>query len=205
MEDWTSRNKESQDVSSSNGRGDGNVPRQKKSPFVKIALVLLIGVAVCTGIFIRYLKHEGSNNVDKYLFNRMGKESVKSDESGVVTGNSENDLNLKDIHLYTDSKSLQEGKNLFDVNCVACHKADGGGGIGPNHTDKYWINGGGFDNIYHTISEGGRPGKGMVPWKTSFKPVEMAKLASYVISLNGTSPAEPKDPEGDIIWTKDME
>ena len=41
------------------------------------------------------------------------------------------------------------------MNCVACHKADGGGGIGPNLTDEYWILGGGIKNVFKTVSEGG--------------------------------------------------
>ena len=62
----------------------------------------------------------------------------------------------------TDPMDLQKGKELFaSKTCTACHLADGGGSIGPNLTDEYWINGGGFKNIYNTIAKGGRPGKGM--------------------------------------------
>ena len=74
---------------------------------------------------------------------------------------------------------LQAGKAVFESNCVACHKVDGGGGIGPNLTDDYWILGGGIKNVFNTISEGGRDGKGMVSWKTDLKPNEMAQVASY--------------------------
>ena len=31
---------------------------------------------------------------------------------------------------------------IFESNCVACHRADGGGSIGPNLTDENWILGG---------------------------------------------------------------
>ncbi|WP_010253938.1 cbb3-type cytochrome c oxidase N-terminal domain-containing protein [Myroides injenensis] len=102
----------------------------------------------------------------------------------------------------TDPADLAVGKTLFDTNCAVCHKADGGGAIGPNLTDDHWILGGGMMHIFNTISEGGRPGKGMVPWKSTFKPSEIEKIASYVITLNGTVPAEAKAPEGDIIWSK---
>ena len=44
--------------------------------------------------------------------------------------------------------------------------ADGGGGIGPNLTDDYWILGGGIKNVFKTISEGGRDGKGMICLET---------------------------------------
>jgi cytochrome c oxidase cbb3-type subunit 3 len=38
----------------------------------------------------------------------------------------------------------------------------------------------------------------MVSWKTDLKPVEMAQVASYVLQFQGTTPANPKAPEGEI-------
>ncbi len=102
----------------------------------------------------------------------------------------------------SDASSLAAGKQIFETNCAVCHQSDGGGGVGPNLTDDYWILGGGMKNIFHTIAEGGRPGKGMVDWKKTLKPSEIEKVSSYVISLNGTKPQNPKDAEGDIIWSK---
>lgn len=110
-------------------------------------------------------------------------------------------INFETVTLLTEQSDLDAGKGVYNTSCVACHKADGGGGIGPNLTDEHWILGGGIKNIYKTISEGGRSGKGMVAWKNDLKPLEMQQAASYVISLYGTSPASPKDPEGDIKWT----
>lgn len=104
--------------------------------------------------------------------------------------------------LLTDAKSLEEGKKIFDTNCVACHMADGGGGIGPNLTDDKWILGGGMEKIHHTISEGGRPGKGMISWKTTLNNDQIQQVSSYVVSLVGTTPANPKASEGDITWSK---
>ena len=101
------------------------------------------------------------------------------------------------VTLLTDASAIAEGKTLFDTNCVACHKADAGGAIGPNLTDKFWINGGGIKNVFNTIMEGGRPGKGMIPWKDQIKPTQIQKIASYVLSLQGTNPkdAKPVEPE----------
>ncbi len=107
-------------------------------------------------------------------------------------------VDVNTVELLTDASDLAAGKAIFETNCIACHKADGGGGIGPNLTDEYWILGGGIKNVFQTISEGGRDGKGMVSWKSELKPVEMAQVASYVLSFQGTTPAEPKDPEGEI-------
>lgn len=106
------------------------------------------------------------------------------------------------VTLLVDEISLTEGKAIYASSCVACHKADGGGQIGPNLTDKNWVLGGGIKNIYNTISEGGRSGKGMIPWKDQLKPTEIQKVASYIISLQGTNPEGGKEPEGDI-WEDD--
>ena len=107
-------------------------------------------------------------------------------------------VDFNTVELLTDAGDLKAGQQLFEVNCVACHKADGGGGIGPNLTDKNWILGGGIKNVFKTISEGGRDGKGMIAWKQSLKPNEMAQVASYLLQFQGTTPAEPKAAEGDI-------
>lgn len=95
------------------------------------------------------------------------------------------------------------GKKLFKQNCAVCHAVDGGGKIGPNLTDDHWILGGGVEKVFNTISEGGRPGKGMVAWKNSFSEADRQQLAAYVISLQGTKPAAPKEAQGDIIWAGD--
>lgn len=107
-------------------------------------------------------------------------------------------VDVNTVTLLTDAADLSAGKAIFATNCVACHKADGGGGIGPNLTDKYWILGGGIKNIFRTISEGGRDGKGMVAWKQTLKPAEMAQVASYIVTLGGTTPAEPKEAQGEL-------
>ena len=103
------------------------------------------------------------------------------------------------VELLTEATDIKAGQAIFAANCVACHMADGGGGIGPNLTDKNWILGGGIKNVFNTISEGGRDGKGMVAWKQNLKPAEIAQVASYVlVEINGKEPANPKAPEGDI-------
>jgi cytochrome c oxidase cbb3-type subunit 3 len=106
------------------------------------------------------------------------------------------------LTILTDESSLKRGKAVFNLNCASCHAADGGGGIGPNLTDKYWILGGGIKNVYNTIKDGGRPGKGMISWKSTLKPIDIQKVGSYILSLEGTSPAKPKKAEGDL-WEEE--
>ena len=107
-------------------------------------------------------------------------------------------VDVNTVEFLAEASDLNAGEKIFTTNCVVCHMADGGGGIGPNLTDQHWILGGGIKNVFNTISEGGRDGKGMVAWKQSLKPVEMAQVASYILTLGGTTPANPKAPEGEI-------
>ncbi|WP_242158274.1 cbb3-type cytochrome c oxidase N-terminal domain-containing protein [Aestuariivivens sediminis] len=108
-------------------------------------------------------------------------------------------VDVNTVEQLTEASDLSAGKAIFQTNCVACHMQDGGGGIGPNLTDKYWILGGDIKSIFHTISEGGRSGKGMIAWKQQLKPLEIAQVASYVLTFQGTTPANPKDPEGELM------
>jgi cytochrome c oxidase cbb3-type subunit 3 len=111
-------------------------------------------------------------------------------------------MDEKTVTLLTDAPSLAEGKTIFTTNCAACHRADAGGQIGPNLTDDLWILGGGIKNIFHTLVNGGRDGKGMISWKGTLKPKEMQKVASYIISLKGSNPKDPKAPEGEV-WVEE--
>lgn len=121
---------------------------------------------------------------------RIAVEEYKKTAKDLIDANS--------VTLLTDESDLAAGKKIFETNCVACHRADGGGSIGPNLTDEYWILGGGIKNVFHTITEGGRDGKGMVAWKGTLKPSEIQLVASYVLSLQGTNPVDPKAPDGEI-------
>lgn len=109
-------------------------------------------------------------------------------------------IDVNTVEMLTEASDLKAGETIFNTSCAVCHKMDGGGGIGPNLTDDYWILGGGIKNVFNTISEGGRDGKGMVAWKASLKPNEMAQVASYLLTLGGSNPAEAKAPEGEL-WT----
>lgn len=111
-------------------------------------------------------------------------------------------IDEKTVVLLTDAAELAKGKAIYETNCVACHRPDGGGQIGPNLTDDQWILGGGIKNIFHTISNGGRDGKGMVAWNAMLKPTEIQHVASYIISLKGTNPKDAKAPEGEV-WVEE--
>jgi len=98
----------------------------------------------------------------------------------------------------TDEASLAEGKKVWDTQCFTCHQIDGGGSIGPNMTDNYWIHGGDMGSIVNIINKG-VIAKGMVPWETILTPDQVMQVASYIkVKLVGTTPAAPKDPQGEL-------
>jgi cytochrome c oxidase cbb3-type subunit 3 len=143
---------------------------------------------------LRYHVFNGDTQFDEleteYAEAKIAIENYKKNAKDLV------DINT--VEILTELSDLKAGQAIFETNCVACHKADGGGGIGPNLTDNYWISGGGIKDVFRTVSEGGRDGKGMIAWKTMLKPSEMAQVSSYVLQFQGTTPAEPKAPEGDL-------
>ena len=89
---------------------------------------------------------------------------------------------------------LENGKKTFLILCAPCHRPDGGGLVGPNLTDDYWIHGANFSNSVATIWNG-VPAKGMITWKNTLKPKEIYDVASYIYTLRGTKPPNPKPPE----------
>lgn len=134
----------------------------------------------------------GSVMVDEYL-NEVKIANEKREEL-IRTGAF---INENNVVLLTDAAELDKGKQIWNVNCTPCHGPDGGGTVGPNLTDKNWIHGGGIKNVFMTVSNG-VPAKGMISWKTMLTPKQIQQVSSYVLSLQGTTPATGKPPEGNI-------
>ena len=94
----------------------------------------------------------------------------------------------------TDKVVLAEGKQTFTTLCAPCHRADAGGLVGPNLCDDYWIHGSNFvDNL--TTIWNGVPSKGMVTWRGVLKPATIHAVGSYIYTLRGSNPKNPKPPE----------
>lgn len=93
-------------------------------------------------------------------------------------------------------ESLEAGKSIFDNNCMACHATDGGGGVGPNLTDEYWLHGGTINDVFAVVKYG-VPEKGMIPWQDQLSPEQMQYVSSYILTLQGTTPLNPKEPQGE--------
>ncbi len=95
----------------------------------------------------------------------------------------------------TDAVVLAQGQSVYTKFCAPCHRVDGGGLVGPNLTDDYWINGSTYASSIKVIWDG-VPAKGMITWKAVLKPDEIQAVASYLYTLRGTKLATPgKLPE----------
>ncbi len=101
------------------------------------------------------------------------------------------------VVLLTNAADISAGQVIFSEKCASCHAPDGGGIIGPNLTDDYWLHGCSIHDIFKTIKYG-VPEKGMISWKDQLSPKQIAMVASYIHGLKGAKPASPKDRQGEL-------
>jgi cytochrome c oxidase cbb3-type subunit 3 len=96
-----------------------------------------------------------------------------------------------------DAATVEQGRALYVQNCVACHRADGGGLIGPNLTDNQWIHGGEPLRVFRTVSEG-VAAKGMPAWGAQLGPDRTMSVVAYLLTLRNTNVAGGKAAQGDV-------
>ena len=169
---------------------DNNLPPWWKYGFY---FTIVFGIVY---LFNYHISHSSPLQTEEYQAQMMEADSLKKahlKEAGAI-------VDENNVVALTDAASLTTAKAIYIGNCVACHGQGGEGGVGPNLTDAYWINGGGIQNVFKTLKYG-VPAKGMIAWQGQIKPEAMQKLASYVLTLQGTNPANPKAPQGDI-WNE---
>ncbi|MEM7108606.1 MAG: cbb3-type cytochrome c oxidase N-terminal domain-containing protein [Bacteroidota bacterium] len=109
----------------------------------------------------------------------------------------ESNIDESNVTFVEDAALLAKGQQIYKLNCSQCHKEDGGGGIGPNLTDDYWLHGGSINDIYKTIKVG-VPEKGMISWEPLLSPEQMQNVSSFIMTLKGTNPVGAKDPQGEL-------
>ncbi|PIR26843.1 MAG: hypothetical protein COX62_00270 [Deltaproteobacteria bacterium CG_4_10_14_0_2_um_filter_43_8] len=100
--------------------------------------------------------------------------------------------------IQADAHEMDEAKQVFQQNCIACHGPEAGGGIGPNLTDDYWIHGAGVQDIFAVI-QNGVVEKGMLAWKGVLSREKIEELVAYVLSLRGTQPKDAIGPQGELV------
>ncbi len=106
-------------------------------------------------------------------------------------------LDETNVEFSDDATVLANGQIIYDANCATCHRADGGGGIGPNFTDNYWLHGNDIKDIFRTVKFG-VPQKGMISWQAQLKPAEIRDVSSYIKTMEGNNVEGGKAPQGDL-------
>lgn len=160
-------------------------------PWWKYGFYITIVVAFIY-LFNFHVSGTGKNPMQEYAAEmEEGKKQEELYKAKTKDMVDENNVTLADVN------GIAAGKMLYTQSCVACHSGNGEGGIGPNLTDDYWIHGGALNDIYKTIKIG-YPEKGMQSWQSMYSPIQIKQLTSYVRSLLGTKPSNPKDPQGNL-------
>lgn len=100
------------------------------------------------------------------------------------------------VIMLTGATDIETGEKLFMNYCKVCHGEKGEGLVGPNLTDEYWKYGGKINSVFKTIKYGAE--NGMKSWKDELNPIQIQQVASYIKSIQGTNPANAKEPQGDL-------
>lgn len=111
------------------------------------------------------------------------------------------------ITKYMNNKEwIKVGESVYKGNCVSCHGGDGQGLVGPNLCDDFYKNVTKIEDLAKVVAEGAA-GNAMPAWRTRLHPNEIVLVASYVATMRGTNPGNPKPPYGQKIppWTTTAE
>ena len=127
--------------------------------------------------------------------------SEMSTAASQKNANAEPPVDLEHMVPMTAVADLEAGHETYKKICFACHGPQGQGLVGPNFTDQYWIHGDtitktvSIKNLYQVVITGVIE-KGMQSYKTQLSPVQIQQVLSYILSLQGTNPPNPKAPQG---------
>jgi mono/diheme cytochrome c family protein len=133
---------------------------------------------------------------------QAGKETSKTASKNDNSKLESNTLDLATAKVLTDEVSLKAGGEIYKNLCSACHGQAGEGLVGPNFTDSFWKHGGEFTDLCKVIVEG-VPEKGMISWTGQLSGEKIAQVASYILSLEGSTPPNQKAAEGEKYERKE--
>jgi cytochrome c oxidase cbb3-type subunit 3 len=91
---------------------------------------------------------------------------------------------------------LSAGKGIFLKSCATCHKDHGGGDVGPNLTDDYWLHGNDANSVFKVVRYGINA---MPSWQNQYSNKQIAQVVSYLKTLHGTNPPGAKGPDGPLM------
>ena len=159
------------------------------------------GFTIVFGIIYLYVYHiSGSRPLQQKEL--QIEQEIAAVKQAAFLENAANNIDEKNVTIL-GADDIAAGKELYNKPgaCVTCHAENGSAivngapGIGPNLTDEYWLHKGDIKSIFYSIKYGW-PEKGMKSWKEDYSPKQIAQLANYVKSLQGTNPSPAKEKQG---------
>ncbi len=159
-----------------------------------------ISIAIGVVYFGYYhIAGKGLNSTEQYHAEMVAaEESVKA-----FLSTQSDEVDETNVEALVDDAALSAGQITFNTLCAVCHLESGAGSVGPNLTDKYWVHGGDIKDVFRTIKYG-VPEKGMISWSSQLRPSQIQEVSSYILTLEGTNPENPKAPEGDLYEREKM-
>lgn len=157
----------------------------------------ILSFIFCIPYFMYYVLMDGPTLLDEYnkdmiVLNKIKEEAAKDGSN----------FNLEEYHTWVAANDgVNKGKVVYEENCLSCHAEGGRGDIGPNLTDKYWINvkdHANADTIYPIVFKGVEE-NGMPAWGEILSKEDIMAAVSYIITLQGTNPPDAKEPQGEIV------
>ena len=169
---------------------DGILELNNPAPF----WIVLIFIATIGFSFFYLIQNFGYPGIRKDQISEY-----KSDTASMTSLNTKKGLSASTGNANQDSKQIiASGAKLFnEKGCIACHGMNGeGNAIGPNLTDKFWLNGCKEESLIKIITEG-KPEKGMTSFKSTMTAEQIMQVANFILSLAGSNPANAKAAQGD--------
>ena len=165
---------------------DNNLPRW----WVWLFYITIIFSAV----YLVYYHVSRSGDLQAAEYDKEMKAARESMASGGSSEIGRFEASIPTLQPLTDKAVLENGQQIYTKYCAACHRVDGGGLVGPNLTDDYWIHGSNYSDTVLIIWNG-VPDKGMLAWKKQgLKPTDIVNVASYIYTLRGAKLVTPGKP-----------
>lgn len=152
------------------------------------------GCILFAGVYLYrfHVSHTAPSSIQEYEQSVVRAESQLK-EFIKKQGDAVDETNVK---LLTGAEDLAAGKALFVKSCAACHLESGAGIVGPNLTDDYWLHGNDIKSMFKVVRYGINA---MPAWQTQMSNKQIAQVSSYIKTLHGTNPPNPKAPQGTLM------
>lgn len=154
------------------------------------------GILFAIFYFIFFQIMDGPNLRDEYEKEMAALEVIQKAEAKNVGNFSLDQYNA----WLAIPENKTRGAVVYEENCLACHAEGGGGDIGPNLTDNYWIHVQPRDpeSTYMLVVKGFED-NGMPAWGEVLSKEDIMAVTDHIISLHGSTPPKSKEPQGELI------